>query len=425
MLTSSSLLSKRISESPQRKSFLGVLIGAILLATFPISNYALAGDIAIRGKKVYTMDGPPIENGIVIIRDGKIQAVGSADIIGVPEKMKVVEANVVTPGLIDARSVVGLAGILNQDDDQDQLEGSSAVQPQLRAIDAYNSHDPLIEWIRGFGVTTVHTGHGPGKLVSGQTMIVKTAGNTVSEAIVNPAWGVVVTLGPMGQESGGKSPGTRGKAIAMLRQKFLDAQSYRDKRNGDDAKDLPRDLEMESLVAVLDGKLKFLVEADRAIDIKNALRLAEEFSLPLVLCSAAEAYTMIDDIKQADVPVIVHPTMSRSSGERENLTLRNAAMLSDAGVHVALQSGFEAYVPKTRVVLFEAGVAASHDFGFERAMAAVTIDAAELLGISDRVGSLTAGKDGDLALYDGDPLEYSTHCTATIINGDVVATGER
>lgn len=385
----------------------------------------LAGDIAVRGAKIYTMDGAPIENGIVIVRDGKIAAIGSADDIGVPDDIEVVEAEVVTPGLIDARSVVGLAGILNQDDDQDQLEASSAIQPQLRAIDAYNAHDPLIEWIRGFGVTTVHTGHGPGKLISGQTMIVKTAGNTVSEAMVNPAWGVIVTLGPMGQESGGKSPGTRGKAIAMLRQKFLDAQRYRDKRSEEDAKDLPRDLEMETLVAVLNGELKFVVEADRAIDIRNAIRLADEFSLPLVLCSAAEAYTMVDELKEANVPVIVHPTMSRSSGERENLTLRNAAILSDAGIKVALQSGFEAYVPKTRVVLFEAGVAASHDFGFERAMAAVTIDAAKMLGISDRVGSLVVGKDGDMALYDGDPLEYSTHCTTTIIDGKVVASGER
>ena len=389
------------------------------------ANLVLAQDIVVRGKTVYTMAGAPIKNGIIVVRDGKIQAIGTSDIIGAPEGLEVVEAEVVTPGLVDARSVVGLAGILNQDDDQDQLEPSTAIQPQLRAIDAYNAHDPLIEWIRGFGVTTIHTGHGPGKLISGQTMVVKTFGNTVGEAVINPALGVVVTLGPDGQESGGKSPGTRGKAIAMLRQKFFDAQAYQKKREGEDGEKQARDLEMESLTDVLAGKLKLIVEADRAIDIRNALRLAEEFSLPLVLCSAAEAYTLIEEIKQAGVPVIVHPTMYRSSGERENLTFQNAALLANAGIPIALQSGFEAYVPKSRVVLFEAGVAAAHDLGFQRALSAVTIDAAKLLDVADRVGSLEVGKDGDLALFDGDPLEYTTHCTGTIVNGKLVSQGER
>jgi imidazolonepropionase-like amidohydrolase len=410
-----------ISTSAHRIAVLVAFISAMAAG----AHVCQAGDIAVRGKTIYTMDGPPIQDGIVVIRDGKIQQIGSADSIGVPEGVSVVEANVVTPGLVDARSVVGLAGILNQDGDQDQLESSDSIQPQLRAIDAYNAHDPLIEWIRGFGVTTVHTGHGPGKLISGQTMVVKTSGNTVSESVLNPAWGVVATLGPGGQEGGSKSPGTRGKAIAMLRQKFIDAIAYKDKRAGDDGDATARNLELESLVAVLDGEMKLVVEADRAIDIRNAIRFAEEFELKIVLCSAAEAYTLIDLIKETEFPVIVHPSMSRSSGERENLTFRNAAMLSDAGIHVALQSGFEAYVPKCRVVLFEAGVAASHGLGFERALASITIDAAELLGIDSRVGSIEVGKDGDLALFDGDPFEYTTHCTTTIIDGEVVSKGER
>lgn len=399
-----------------------VLMLKLLVCETP---FATAGDIVIRARTVHTMAGPPIENGIVVVRDGKIASVGSADAIGVPEGLTVVEANVVVPGLVDARSVVGLAGILNQDDDQDQLEESSAIQPQLRAIDAYNPHDALIEWIRGFGVTTVHTGHGPGKLLSGQTMVIKTFGNTVGESVMKPAWGVVATLGPMGQESGAKSPGTRGKAVAMLRQKFLDAKSYQKKLEGEDADKVARNLEMETLVAVLQGELKLIVEADRAIDIRNALRLAKEFELPLVLCSAAEAYTLIQEIKDANVPVIVHPTMYRSSGERENLTFQNAALLSDAGIKIALQSGFEAYVPKSRVVLFEAGVAAAHGLGFERALASVTIDAAELLGVAERVGSIEVGKDGDFAMFDGDPFEYTTHCVGTIVNGDLVSKGER
>jgi imidazolonepropionase-like amidohydrolase len=411
------------------KKFRGIrhllLAIAVLCVTTHSAVTAADGSIAVRAAKIYTMDGSPIENGIIIIRDGKIKQIGPADQIGVPDDLQVIDAKVVTPGLIDARSVVGLAGILNQEEDQDQMESSTAIQPQLRAIDAYNPHDPLIDWIRGFGVTTIHTGHAPGQLVSGQTMIVKTTGNTVADSVINPSWGVVATLGPTAHASGGKSPGTRGKAMAMLRQKMIDALAYREKQKSKEADSIAgRDLEMETMVGILDGNIRLMVEADRAIDIRNALRLAEEFSLSIVLCSAAEAYTLVDEIKQAQTPVIVHPTMARSTGERENLTFENAAILADAGVPLALQSGFEAYVPKTRVVLFEAAVAASHGLGFERALSAVTIDAAELLGIATRVGSITVDKDGDLALFDGDPFEYTTHCVATIIDGNRVSQGE-
>jgi imidazolonepropionase-like amidohydrolase len=168
-----------------------------------------------------------------------------------------------------------------------------------------------------------------------------------------------------------------------------------------------------------------IIHANRSVDIRNALRLAEEFQLQIMLDSVAEGYLLTDALVAAEVPVLVHPTMSRATGDQENLTFRNAALLADAGVPVALQSGYEAYVPKVRVVLFEAGVAASHGFGFERALASITIDAAKMLGIDDRVGSLAVGKDADLALYDGDPFEYTTHCVGVVIDGVVVSQQNR
>lgn len=403
------------------------LFTAVFFVTGGSLQIVAANEVAVIGAKVYTMDGPPLTNAVVLIRDGKIVQVGSRDEVKLPQDIRTLEAAVVTPGLIDAHSVVGLAGILNQDEDQDQLDGSGPIQPQLRAIDAYNPYDPLIEWVRSFGVTTIHTGHAPAALVSGQTMIVKTTGATVDDAVVVPAWGVAVTLGDAAKGSGKSSPGTRGKMVAMLRQKFIDAQRYLDQQKSDAteasaAKSAPaRDLEMEALVDLLQGKLKFLVTADQSVDIRNALALAEEFKLQLVLDSAAEAFMMLEALQAANVPVIVHPTMARATNSRQNLTFRNAALLSNAGLSIALQSGYEAYVPKTRVVLFEAAVAAAHDLGAERALAAITIDAAKLLGIEQRVGSLTVGKDGDCALYDGDPFEYTTHCQAVIIDGEVVS----
>jgi imidazolonepropionase-like amidohydrolase len=153
--------------------------------------------------------------------------------------------------------------------------------------------------------------------------------------------------------------------------------------------------------------------------------LAREFGVKLWLDEAAEAYLLLDEIKQAGVPVIVHATMSRATGDKENQSFETAAKLAAAGIPMALQSGYEPYVPKTRVVLFEAAVAAAHGLTFEQALASITIDAARILGVADRVGSLEIGKDGDVALYDGDPFEYTSHCLGTIINGRVVSEVRR
>ncbi len=399
-----------------------------LLCTLAILSAAwttpVAAQIAVKGETVHTMAGEPIANGIVIIADGKIVAVGSAAEIEVPDGYQVLEAKVVTPGLIDAHSVVGLGGIDNQAEDQEQLENSNPVQPGMRAVDAYNSKDPLVEWLRTLGITTVHTGHAPGELVSGQTMIVKTAGNTVEDALVNEAWGVACTLSSDAQKAGTQSPGTRGKMVSMLRQQLIEAREYLAKQEaaGDDASKQPaRDLRLEALGQVLRGELKLVVTADRAQDIASALRLQEEFGFPLILDSAAESYTMLDEIKAAGVPVIIHPSMYRPVGDRENMSFETAARLKEAGIPVAMQSGYESYVPKTRVALYEAAITAANGLSFRDALATITIDAATILGINDRVGSLEAGKDADLALYDGDPFEYTTHCVGVVINGEVAS----
>jgi imidazolonepropionase-like amidohydrolase len=325
--------------------------------------------------------------------------------------------------------VVGLGGILNKDQDQDQLERSTPIQPALRAMDAYNSHDELIAWIRGFGVTTVHTGHAPGELISGQTMVVKTRGNTVADALLVETRAVAATLSSDARKSDVRSPGTRGKMISMLRAQLIAAGEYEQKRQAavaDEEKEPPaRDLALDALADVLARRTPLLVTANRAQDIANALRLSEEFNLKLWLDGAAEAYLLIDEIRQANIPVIIHPTMARATGDRENQSFETAAKLVAAGIPVALQSGYESYVPKTRVVLFEAALAAANGLSFDQALATITIDAARILGVADRVGSLEVGKDGDLALYDGDPFEYTSHCTGVVIDGTVVSQTKR
>ena len=401
------------------------MTAAALLVAAVLGSAAHA-QIAVRGKVVHTMAGDAIENGVVVVTDGKIAAVGPADRVRIPDGYEVREAAVVTPGLVDAHSVVGLAGQYNEDADQDQLERSDPVQPELRALDAFNVHERLVEWLRSFGVTTIHTGHAPGELVAGQTLVTKTVGNTVDASVlVQPAM-IAATLGESAQKSGRKSPGTRGKMMAMLRAELIKAREYRQKvESAEEGKAPSRDLGLESLVRVLKGELPLLVTAHRAQDIANALRLANEFDVRLVLDGAAEGYRMIDELRAAGVPVIVHATMKRATGEAGNLTFENAALLQAAGIPIALQSGYESYVPKTRCVLYEAGVACANGLAFEDALASITIGAARILGVEDRVGSLEVGKDGDLALYDGDPFEYTTHCIGVVLEGRVVSDSVR
>lgn len=381
-----------------------------------------SAQIAVRGKTVYTMTGAAITDGVVIVRDGKIAEVGAAATLTIPQGMRVLDAVVVTPGLIDAHSTVGLSGIYNQPHDQDQLERSNPIQPELRAIDAFNAREKLIEWIRGFGITTVHTGHAPGELISGQTAIVKTWGETVEESVLVPSAAVAATLGSEAQKNDkGKAPGTRGKMMAMLRAEFVKAQEYKAKQEkAAEDKKPDRNLATETLVRVLNREIPLMITANRAQDISSALRLAKEFNIRIWLDGAAESYLLLTDIKAAGVPVILHPTLERAFGDYRNMSFETAGKLHAAGIPVAMQSGYESYVPKTRVVLYEAAWAAANGLSRDEALAMVTIDAAKILGIDNRVGSLAVGKDADLALYDGDPFEYTSHCVGTVINGQLV-----
>lgn len=385
---------------------------------------ARAEVLAIHAGTLHTMAGPAIEDGVVVVADGKIVAAGRTDAVSVPAGARVLRAEVVTPGLVDAHTVVGLAGYLNQDQDQDQLDATEPVQPELRAIDAFNPRERLVEWVRGFGVTTLHTGHAPGALVSGQTMVVKTAGGRV----LRPLAMIAATLGDAGRSGGDKKPpGTRSKSVAMLRAELLKAAEHRRKlADPDPAKHPAPDIRLDTLARVVAGEVPLLITADRATDLASALRLAEEFGIGVVLDSAAESYLLADRIAAAGVPVILHPTMKRAgSGETENAGFETAATLRAAGIPVALQSGYESYVPKTRVVLFEAAVASANGLSTAEALAAVTIDAARIVGVADRVGSLEPGKDADLALFDGDPFEYTSHCVGVVVDGVVVSEEAR
>jgi imidazolonepropionase-like amidohydrolase len=398
-----------------------ILALALAFAVAPLA----AQDIAVRAETLHTMEGAAITDGVVIIRGGKIAAVGPAASTAIPAGLEVVRAAVATPGLVDARSTVGLSGALNQPQDQDQLDRGAPVQPHLRAIDAYNPADPLVAWLRERGVTTVHTGHGPGALTSGETMIAKTWGRTADAATIVPRAMIAAHLGADAL-SADKGPGTRPKQMALLRAALTAARAGEAPPAGKKGAAAATDAGAEKLDArvwraVLRREVPLMITANRAQDIMSALRLKKEFGIDLVLDGAAESYLLADELKAAGVTVLLHPAMARHFGDMENASFATPASLRTAGVPFALQSGYESYVPKARVVLWEAGWAAANGLPREAALAAVTIDAARAIRQANRVGSLAPGKDGDLALFDGDPLEVTSHVTAVIIDGQLVS----
>ena len=257
------------------------------LALMLCLSAALHGQsLAVRADSLHTAAGPVIADGIVVIQDGKITAVGKASDVKVPAGMLVKRAKVAIPGIVDGRSTVGLSGLLNQPHDQDQLEGSAPIQPELRAIDAYNGRDPLVGYLRSLGVTTVHTGHGPGALISGQTFVIKTDATEVTRGVLKTQAMVAATLGDGARaRESGKAPGTRGKQIAMLRSELVGAQEYgRKLKDAEKGKEPGRDLRKETLVQVLRKELPLLATAHRAQDILSLLRLADRSLIPLFIC---------------------------------------------------------------------------------------------------------------------------------------------
>lgn len=377
--------------------------------------------IAIKAETIYTVSGSPITNGVVLVKDGKIENVGAG--LSIPEGYKIFETKVLTPGLIDARTLVGVSGSLNIPTDQDQLDKTSPIQPDLRAIDAYNPEENLVKIVRDYGITTIHTGHGIGALVSGQTMIAKTKVGTVETVVIQPLSMLAMTLGPS-VSSNFNSPGTKAKQMAMIRTELIKAQDYQKKQSEKDTTKRPGvDLKMDVLVKLLKGEIKALITANSSTDIMNAIRLAKEFNLKLVINGAAEAYRLIPEIKAARAEIVLHATMARNSGDMVNMNRESASILTVAGIPVSIESGYEGYVPKTRIILFEAGQAMAHGLSFDDALKTITLNPARLLGIENRVGSIEKGKDADLVLYNGDPFEYLTKVCVVIIDGVVVNEG--
>lgn len=381
-------------------------------------------ELVVLAGRLHTVAVDPIEDGAVHVKDGKIVYAGPRKDFELPDGVPVLAAAVVTPGLIDAHSVVPLNGAYNTPADQDADETTDPNQADLRALDAFNPAEPLLRFLLEQGITVIHACPGRANAVAGQTGVFRTHGKTAEGMTVRFPQMLLFNLGESPKETyPDKKPGTRMGTAALVRGALNDAANYARKKRAakDDASQPDRNLKHEALGQVLEQKLPAMFCAQRADDIVTALRLTNEFKLKSRLALSAEAYLLGDKLAEAKLPIIVHPTMQRVAElETYNSSLANAAALADRELLIAIASGVENYVPKTRVARQEAAMAAVYGLGFDRALKAITIDAAKILEIDDRFGTLEAGKTADLVLYDGDPFEHVTHVSAVIIDGRLV-----
>jgi imidazolonepropionase-like amidohydrolase len=393
----------------------------------PAETTAFTGNperFAVLAGVLYTAHGGPVPNGVVLVEKGKVTAVGPRDKVELPPGTPVLTAAAVTPGLIDAHTVVGLSGAANTPSDQDQDELSDPNQADLRVLDGFNPSEPLLEYLCRQGVTVVHAVPGRANVIAGQTGIFRTHGRSAEAMALRFPAGLLVNLGEVPKQSyPNRLPTTRMGTAALVRTAFAQARDHaRKQAAARDDKRPAANLKLEALGLALEGKVPVIFAAHRADDLATALRLAKEFGLKARLDLATEGYLMADALQEAKVPVVVHPTMQRAAASMETYhsQLCNAAVLAGRGVPLAVGTGFEGYVPKTRVLRHEAATAMAYGLGPERALAAITLEAAKILGIERERGSLEPGKAADLVLYDGDPFEHATHVTHTVLDGRVV-----
>ena len=386
----------------------------------PIPKGPLPDRYAVRAGRLFNGDRF-IDNAVVVVNQGKIEAVGPAGQVPIPAGVPVVTAVEVTPGLIDAHGCAGLSGGLNVPADQDQDEATDPNTAEVRVLDGFNPDDGLLEFLRRQGVTVVHATPGRKNPIAGQSGVFLSHGRTAEKMALRPQAMLVMNLGESAKDSYPGKVTTRMGTASLIRQALLLGKAHAEKPADKDKPASPNP-KLDALGAAATGKMPVLVAAHRADDIVTALRLKQEFNLDLKLALGTEAYLVLDKVKEAGVPVFLHPPMQRlaSSMETVHSFSGSSRVLNNAGIPFALGSAFEGYVPKVRNIRSEAAMAAAYGLPREAALASVTYGAAKLLGIEASRGAIAPGRPADLVLYDGDPLESYTHVTHTVLEGRVI-----
>jgi imidazolonepropionase-like amidohydrolase len=402
----------------------------LLICGLGLSAGLKAGEetIALKGGRVFTAGGGVIDGATVLIERGKIAAV--AKNLAVPKGARIIDASAysIFPGFIDSFTNLGAAEIETIGRDYD--EATSPLTPQLRIIDSLNPQNEFISSARKMGITTALSAPGTGNLLSGQSAVIHLAGETATEMVIRFPAAVHASLGEEPKMRYGKrqaQPMTRMGEAALLRQTLVDAQEYLGQLQSYEKKlakpeEKPAKPEasfmLQSLLPIIRGELPLIILANRLDDILTALRIAEEFKLKIILNGGSDAYKIKDRLAAGKIPVLLRPQAAyKLTVETGNALFENAALLQKAGVKIAFQTGSINHLGD---LLAEARQAIEYGLPWQEALKALTINAAEILGVADQTGSIEKGKSADLVVFEGNPLTSAAKLKAVIIGGQVV-----
>lgn len=376
---------------------------------------------AIANALIYTMAGEVIENGVILYDGGKIVEVG-AD-VKIPEGAEVIDAggHLVTPGFIDAHCHIGLAEEAIRFEGQDYNEIIDPITPQLRAIDAINPMDEAFMLARNGGVTTAVTGPGSANVVGGTFVAIKTYGDRVDNMIIKYPVAMKIAFGENPKfcyNAQNKSPTTRMATASLLRETLFKARNYFEKK--EKGEDVDFDMKYEAFIPVFKKEIPLKSHAHRADDIFTSLRIAKEFDLDITLDHCTEGHLIVDELVKEGKPAIVGPTFgNKSKFELKNKSFTTPGVLNKAGMKIAINTD-SPVIPLESLPMC-AALAVNAGLDIMEAFKAVTINAAEITGIADRVGSIEAGKDADIVIWSKNPLNTIDYeVLYTIIDGEVV-----
>jgi imidazolonepropionase-like amidohydrolase len=399
---------------------------ALLLAAMVLAASAVVGQdrpTAFINARIIPIVGAPIEQGILLVQNGKITAVGDARTVRLSSDVVTVDlaGKTIMPGLVDTHSHAGgPAG----------ADSTAPIQPDVRILDSVNARAASLQRVQAGGITTINVMPGSGHLDSGQTLYLKLrdGANKIDDLLIYDKEGKYMGgikfangTNPL-RTGGGSFPGTRAKSAALVREQFIKAREYRDKvkaAGSDKTKLPPRDLSMEALVEVLDGKRVVHFHTHRHDDIMTALRLQKEFGFRIVLQHVSEAWKVADEIAKAKAPAsIIFIDAPGGKLETMDIDFRNGSALEKSGALVGFHT--DDSITDSRWFLRSGGLAVRAGMSRDKALYALTMAGAIMLDMQDRIGSLEAGKDADFIVLSGDPLSVYTHVLETWVEGKKV-----